>query len=55
VTKLASTEGNEIADRTSYNKLLQWEQTLPDKFRKSPAQISLERGFWPALVQVLYW
>jgi hypothetical protein len=55
VTKLASSEGNEIADRTSYNKLLQWEQTFPDKFRETSAHNSLERGFWPALIQILYW
>lgn len=54
VNKLSSTEGTEEADRESYAELKGWERTLPDDFRNIPSTITFDRGFWPAVIHLLY-
>ncbi|KAL2823259.1 fungal-specific transcription factor domain-containing protein [Aspergillus cavernicola] len=52
---LISREPNTETNWTSYEKLLQWKNTLPVQFKNIPSQITIETGFWPALIHLYYW
>ncbi|KAL3441029.1 fungal-specific transcription factor domain-containing protein [Aspergillus insuetus] len=53
VSKLSSSPHTET-NQTSYDKLLQWKETLPPRFREIPSLITPENGFWPALIHLYY-
>ncbi|KAL2810910.1 fungal-specific transcription factor domain-containing protein [Aspergillus granulosus] len=53
VSKLSSSPHTET-NQTSYNKLLQWKETLPPRFREIPSLITPENGFWPAMIHLYY-
>ncbi|KAL2838380.1 fungal-specific transcription factor domain-containing protein [Aspergillus pseudoustus] len=53
VSKLSSSPHTET-NQTSYDKLLQWKETLPPRFREIPSLITPETGFWPAMIHLYY-